>query len=126
MAKKIMIIDDSATVRKYHIKLLSKFTDLSIEEAHDGMDALEKSIQTTSTIMLFLVDVEMPTMDGYAFAKEIRKVNRYKKTPIIMVTGKDTEESKRVAFESGANLYNLKPMKPKILETYIKLFVLKG
>jgi len=120
-----MIIDDSATVRNYHIKLLNSFDGISIEEAEDGMDALEKSFLSVEPIELFLVDVEMPTMDGYAFTKEIRKVDKYKSTPIVMITGKESEENKRVAFESGANLYNIKPMKPEILESYIKLFVLK-
>jgi two-component system chemotaxis response regulator CheY len=125
MSRKIMIIDDSATVRNYHIKLLSKFDNLSIEEAEDGMEALEKSFISVEPIELFLVDVEMPTMDGYAFTKEIRKVDRYRSTPIIMITGKESEENKKVAFESGANLYNIKPMKPEILESYIHLLVLK-
>ena len=113
-----MVIDDSKTVRSYHKTLLQ---DLGAEvfEAENGMEALEKSLE--NTVDLFLVDINMPIMDGYSFVKEIRTKEAHHTTPIIMISTQSHEEDKVEAYDMGANLYAIKPIKPDDLNRMLKI-----
>lgn len=116
--KKVMVIDDSKTVRSYHKTLLK---DLGVEvfEAENGMEALENSLE--NTVDLFLVDINMPIMDGYSFVKEIRTQEAHKTTPIIMISTQSHDEDKVEAYTMGANLYAIKPIKPDDLNRMLKI-----
>ncbi len=116
----IMIVDDSKTVRNYHGAIL-KSKGLEIVEAENGMEALEKSLD--ADIDLYLVDVNMPIMDGYSFISDLRKQSRHKTVPVIMVTTQAKEEDKINAYTVGANLFETKPIKPDILLSYIDILV---
>lgn len=116
--KKVMVIDDSKTVRSYHGTLL-KALGIEVLEAENGMEALEKSLQ--DTVDLFLVDINMPIMDGYSFVKEIRTHDEHKVTPIIMISTQSHEEDKLEAYHMGANLYEIKPIKPDDLNSILKI-----
>jgi len=116
--KKVMVIDDSKTVRSYHGTLL-KDLGLEVLEAENGMEALEKSLQ--DTVDLFLVDINMPIMDGYSFVKEIRTKEAHKTTPIVMISTQSHDEDKEEAYEMGANLYEIKPIKPNDLNRMLKI-----
>jgi len=116
--KKVMVIDDSKTVRSYHGTLL-KDLGLEVFEAENGMEALEKSL--ADTVDLFLVDINMPIMDGYSFVKEIRTKDEHKTTPIVMISTQSHEEDKEEAYEMGANLYEIKPIKPNDLNRMLKI-----
>ena len=70
MGKKILIVDDSLTVRMYHKQILTKL-DYECDEAENGMQALEKS--QMKQYDLFLVDINMPILDGYSFVKKLRE-----------------------------------------------------
>ena len=78
----IMVVDDSKTVRNYHGSIL-KSMGLEVQEAENGMEALEKSLNTK--IDLYLVDVNMPIMDGYSFIADLRKQDNHKTVPVIML-----------------------------------------
>ena len=69
--KRILIIDDSITVRMYHKQILS-IDDYEVDEAENGMEALEKVSQNNNYDLL-LVDVNMPILDGYSFVKKFRQ-----------------------------------------------------
>lgn len=116
----VMVVDDSKTVRNYHSSIL-KSMGLDIVEAENGMEALEKSLG--STIDLYLVDVNMPIMDGYSFIKDLRKQNNNKLVPVIMVTTQAKDEDKVNAYKVGANLFETKPIKPDQLQAYIDILV---
>ena len=116
----IMIVDDSKTVRNYHGAIL-KSMGLDILEAENGMEALEKSLD--NHVDLYLVDVNMPVMDGYSFIQDLRKQDKNKTVPVIMVTTQAKEEDKMNAYEVGANLFETKPIKPDQLKTYIDILV---
>jgi two-component system chemotaxis response regulator CheY len=121
-----MIIDDSKTVRSYHTAVL-KDLNISVIEAENGVDALNKtSNEKNGNIDLFLVDINMPIMDGYTFVKQLRQIHKYKFTPVIMVTSKDNEDDKLFAFQNGANLFNTKPIKPDLLKSFVKFFVINN
>jgi len=116
----IMIVDDSKTVRNYHGAIL-KSMGLDIVEAENGMEALEKSLD--NDIDLYLVDVNMPIMDGYSFIQDLRKQDKNKTVPVIMVTTQAKEEDKMNAYEVGANLFETKPIKPDQLKIYVDILV---
>jgi two-component system chemotaxis response regulator CheY len=118
----VMVVDDSKTVRNYHSSIL-KSMGLEIVEAENGMEALEKSL--SSKIDLYLVDVNMPIMDGYSFIKDLRKQESHKVVPVIMVTTQAKEEDKVNAYKVGANLFETKPIKPDQLQAYIDILVTK-
>ena len=113
-----MVVDDSKTVRRYHGSILSELGYEAIE-AENGMEALEKSLD--AGIDLYLVDVNMPVMDGYSFVQEIRKQPAYAHTPIIMITTQAKDEDKHEAYKVGASLFETKPIKPDQLKAYLQL-----
>lgn len=116
----VMVVDDSKTVRSYHGSML-KSMGIDVLEAENGMEALEKSL--TSDVNLYLVDVNMPIMDGYSFIQDLRKQAKYKTVPIIMITTQAKEEDKINAYKVGANLFETKPIKPNRLQAYIDILV---
>lgn len=116
----VMIIDDSKTVRNYHSSIL-KSMGLDVLEAANGMEALEKSLE--SNIDLYLVDVNMPIMDGYTFVSSLRKQTHHKLVPIVMVTTQESEEDKISSYKIGANFFETKPIKPNKLQAYATLLV---
>ena len=85
------------------------------------MEALEKSLDFT--VDLYLVDVNMPIMDGYSFIADLRKQAANKLVPVIMVTTQAKEEDKENAYKVGANLFETKPIKPDQLQAYIDILV---
>ncbi|WP_415398006.1 response regulator [Sulfurimonas sp. CS5] len=116
----IMVVDDSKTVRNYHGAIL-KSQEFEIIEAENGMEALEKSLD--ADIDMYLVDVNMPIMDGYSFISDLRKQANYKTVPVIMVTTQEKEEDKISAYKVGANLFETKPIKPDLLKSYVDILV---
>jgi two-component system chemotaxis response regulator CheY len=118
----VMVVDDSKTVRSYHGSILR---DLGIEvvEAENGMEALEKSLG--ADIDLYLVDVNMPVMDGYSFIKDLRKQAEHKNVPVIMITTQAKDEDKVNAYKVGANLFETKPIRPDQLQAYVNILVNK-
>ena len=115
---KIMVVDDSKTVRSYHGSIL-KTMGMDVVEAENGMEAIERSLD--GDIALFLVDVNMPVMDGYSFIGELRKLKEYRLTPTIMITTQAQEVDKIEAYKVGANLFETKPIKPDRLSAYIDI-----
>jgi len=116
----VMVVDDSKTVRNYHGAIL-KSQGIEVIEAENGMEALEKSLG--ANIDLYLVDVNMPIMDGYSFINDLRKQDEHKFIPVIMVTTQAKEEDKINAYKVGANLFETKPIKPGQLQAYIDILV---
>ncbi len=116
----IMVVDDSKTVRSYHGSIL-KAMGLDVLEAENGMEALEKSLDTQ--VDLYLVDVNMPIMDGYSFIKDLRKQENHKTVPVIMITTQEKDEDKANAYKVGANLFETKPIRPDQLQAYIDILV---
>jgi two-component system chemotaxis response regulator CheY len=113
---KVLLIDDSRTMRNIQKSVLSQLGLTQIEEACDGQDALSKvgAFQPE----LILVDWNMPNMDGLTFVKAWRSTN--KTTPIIMVTT-EAEKSRVIeAIKAGVNNYVVKPFTPDLLSQRIQ------
>ena len=113
---KILLVDDSKTMRNIQKSVLSQLGYTEIEEACDGQDALSKvgAFQPD----LLLVDWNMPNMDGLSFIKVYRQQN--KATPVIMVTT-EAEKSRVIeAIKAGVNNYVVKPFTPDLLGQRIR------
>lgn len=104
--KKVLLIDDSVTVRMYHKQILQS-GDYEIDEAENGMEALEKLNETKYD--LFIVDINMPILDGYSFVKRLRENYGYD-TAVIMVSTESENSDFTLAYEAGANFYQVKPV----------------
>lgn len=117
--KRILIVDDAATVRMYHRKILES-AGYEVEEAINGVEAIEKSLQTHFD--LYLVDVNMPKLDGYGFLRELRGQDVYQ-APAIMVSTEAASNDQLLAYKAGANGYLIKPIKPVQLLTHTQLLL---
>ena len=118
--KHILVIDDAATVRLYHRGILEN-AGYSVDEAINGIEALEKAL--VKPYDLFIVDVNMPKLDGYGFLKEFRREENVVQSPAIMVTTEAGGSDKQLGYMSGANLYITKPIKPNELVNYARLLL---
>jgi len=107
-ARRILVVDDAATVRLYHRQVLER-AGLAVEEAINGIEALEKALN--APFDLYLVDINMPKQDGYDFLRELR-ASPLAQAPAIMISTEAEEHDRRRAFEAGANHYLLKPIRP--------------
>ena len=107
----ILIVDDEQRMRKL-IKDFLKVKGYSILEAEDGEKALEVFKENKSKIVLILLDVMMPKLDGWSVLRQIRQES---KVPIIMLTARGEEQDELFGFELGVDEYISKPFSPKIL-----------
>jgi len=120
MMKKILIVDDAMTVRMYHRQLMESL-GFQVTEAENGIEALEKAVN--DTFDLFLVDVNMPKMDGYRLIEEIRQLPDLAAMPVIMISTEEEDTDKDKAYMAGANFYVVKPAKPDELKEIVSLLV---
>lgn len=109
MAKTIMVVDDSASLRQV-VGIALKGAGFDVLEACDGKDALSKI--NGQKIHLIISDVNMPNMDGISFVKEVKKMASYKFTPIIMLTTESQEAKKQEGQAAGAKAWVVKPFQP--------------
>ncbi len=112
---KILLVDDSKTMRNIQRSVLSQLGEMTIEEACDGQDAMSKLSSFQPDLML--VDWNMPNMDGLTFVKTYRTKN--KTTPIIMVTTESERSRVIEAIKAGVNNYVVKPFTPDLLSQRI-------
>lgn len=103
---KVMVIDDSKTIRKTAETLLNK-TGCDVVTAEDGFDALSKIVRENPDIIF--IDVMMPRLDGYETCTMIRSNEQYGNTPIIMLSSKSSFCDKAKGDVVGANAYLTKP-----------------
>lgn len=121
MAKTILIVDDSDTMRQV-VSIALKGAGYEVLEGRDGKDALAKL--TGQKVHLIVSDVNMPNMDGFTFVTEVKKIPAYRFTPIIMLTTEMAEEKKAAGQAAGAKAWMVKPFKPdQLLNAVSKLIM---
>lgn len=110
---RILVVDDAATVRLYHRKLLMD-AGWETEEARNGMDALEHvhAQDPDRAFDLYVVDVNMPRMDGYSFVRELRRLDARHQAPVLMVSTEAARQDASRGLDAGANAYIVKPAAP--------------
>ena len=121
MAKTILIVDDSASLRQV-VSIALKGAGYDILEACDGKDAIAKL--TGQKIHLIISDVNMPNMDGITFVKAVKQMPNYKFTPIIMLTTESEESKKMEGQAAGAKAWVIKPFKPDQMLAAVSKLVL--
>ena len=112
MAKTIMVVDDSASLRQV-VGIALKSAGYEVIEAADGQIALSKL--GDKKINLIVCDVNMPNMDGITFVRELKQQANHKFTPVIMLTTESQEAKKREGQAAGARAWVVKPFKPEVL-----------
>ncbi|WP_231218391.1 chemotaxis histidine kinase/response regulator CheAY2 [Helicobacter pylori] len=115
----VLAIDDSSTDRAIIRKCL-KPLGITLLEATNGLEGLEMLKNGDKTPDAILVDIEMPKMDGYTFASEVRKYNKFKNLPLIAVTSRVTKTDRMRGVESGMTEYITKPYSGEYLTTVVK------
>jgi two-component system chemotaxis sensor kinase CheA len=115
----IMIVDDSKTDRNIMRKALSPL-GVTLIEASDGLEALNILKADEHNFDAMLIDIEMPKMDGYSLAMEIKKYNRYKNIPLIAVTSRTNKSDRMRGVESGMVEYITKPYSADYLSSVVQ------
>lgn len=110
MAKTILMVDDSASLRQV-VTIALKGAGYDVVEACDGKDALSKL--DGRKVHLIISDVNMPNMDGISLVKAVKQLPSYKFTPIIMLTTESQEAKKQEGQAAGAKAWVVKPFKPE-------------
>jgi len=121
MAKTILIVDDSASLRQV-VAIALKGGGYDVIEACDGKDGLSKL--NGQKIHLIISDVNMPNMNGIEFVKAVKQLPNYKFTPIIMLTTESQEDKKQEGQAAGAKAWVVKPFKPEQMLAAVAKLVL--
>ncbi|ULA66074.1 MAG: Chemotaxis regulator - transmits chemoreceptor signals to flagelllar motor components CheY [Nitrospira sp.] len=121
MAKTVLVVDDSASLRQV-VTIALKGAGYDVIEGCDGKDALAKL--TGQKVHLIISDVNMPNMDGITFVKEVKKSANYKFTPIIMLTTESQEAKKAEGQAAGVKAWVVKPFKPEAMLMAVSKLIL--
>ena len=118
MGLKILIVDDSATMRRIVLNALKEGGYTDIIEASDGKDALEKLM--TDKIDFIITDWNMPNMSGLEFTRAVRSETDIQHIPILMVTTRGVKQDIVEALQARVNNYIIKPFTPQVLKDKIE------
>lgn len=117
MAKTVLAIDDSASIRQM-VAFTLKSSGYEVIEAVDGQDGLDKA--KSKPVNLVLTDQNMPRMDGLTLIKSLRAIPQYRATPILMLTTESSDAMKAQGRAAGATGWLVKPFDPQKLVEVVK------
>ena len=121
MGKKILIVDDAASMRGLVTMTLKK-SGYEVVEASDGKDALTK-LSSVGKVDLIITDLNMPNMDGIELIKTLKTDMKYRFIPVIMLTTESQEAKKEEGRKAGAKAWIVKPFKPDVLVSVVKKII---
>ena len=121
MAKKILIAEDSPTMRSLIVSTLSAMGDYEIFEAANGFEALR--ILPREKVDLVITDINMPDINGLELLNFVKGNQQYQKIPLIIVSTEGSEKDKQKGLSLGADAYLVKPFRPEQLEELILRFL---
>jgi two-component system, chemotaxis family, chemotaxis protein CheY len=121
MAKRILVVDDSASVRNV-AGIALREAGYEVVEAADGQEALVKL--EGERIHLIISDVNMPVLDGIALLRELKRHPNYRFTPVIMLTTESAEDKKQEGRAAGAKAWIVKPFQPAELRDAVSRLVM--
>lgn len=110
---KILAVDDSQTIRDLVSQTLTTSGYTDFDTATDGVDALEKIKESEEEYDFFIIDINMPRMDGFELISNLRNMFDYMSTPIMVLTTERSEEMKQKGREVGATSWIVKPFDQK-------------
>ncbi len=119
MAKTVLVVDDSATMRQMIVFTL-KEAGYQVVEAENGQDALSKL--TANPINAVITDLNMPVMDGFTFIRSVRAMATFKTLPMLLLTTESQLSKKEEGKAAGATGWIIKPFEPeKLLQVMAKV-----
>ena len=121
LAKKILIAEDSPTMRSLIVSTLSAMGDYEIFEAANGFEALR--ILPREKVDLVITDINMPDINGLELLNFVKGNQQYQKIPLIIVSTEGSEKDKQKGLSLGADAYLVKPFRPEQLEELILRFL---
>jgi two-component system chemotaxis response regulator CheY len=121
MAKHILIVDDSKTVRNL-VAFIMKKEGFKVTVAEDGLDGLEK-LYAAGKVDLIISDINMPRMDGYTFIKTVREQEAHRDIPIVVLSTEGQEKDIQAGLNLGANMYMVKPAQPEKMLRNVKMLL---
>src|SRR6185503_19376216 len=111
--KKILVVDDSQTIRRMVIASLQELKNVSFKEARSGLEAIEQL--ALMSVDLMILDLNMPDMHGIEVLHFVCRHQVYRSIPIIVLTTRGDEASRSATLNAGATLYMTKPFEPRSL-----------
>ena len=115
---KILIVDDSRTIRRMIAKSLANIHRTTFEEAENGLEAIERLV--LGPVSLMVLDLNMPEMHGIEVLKFVRSRTAYNSMPVVVLTTRGDDASQADALAAGASLYLTKPFSPQELENKVR------
>src|SRR5512147_2402927 len=111
--KTVLVVDDSATMRRMVMAALRDVREISFNEASSGLEAIERLAVAKADLVL--LDLNMPDMHGLEVLRFIRSHDSFRQTPVVILTTRADEASRAAALRDGATLYLTKPFTPSEL-----------
>ena len=121
LMKKILIVDDSPTMRRMVIASLRGLNGVTFDEASSGLEAIEHL--ALSPVDLMVLDLNMPDMHGMDVVRFVREHQTYRAIPIIILTTRGDEASRTAALDAGAVSYLTKPFLPNVLSSHVREYL---
>lgn len=120
----ILVVDDSATMRRMVIAALRGLEDVAFHEAQSGLEAIERL--SVEAVDLVLLDLNMPDMHGLEVLRFLRSHRAFQKLPVVILTTRGDDESRETALGEGATLYLTKPFAPAELAPRVRELLEQG
>jgi two-component system chemotaxis response regulator CheY len=116
--KSVLVVDDSATMRRMVMVSLRDLKDIGFREASNGLEAIERL--AVEPIDLMVLDMNMPDMHGMEVVEFTRGHAAFRSIPIVVLTTRGDEGSRSAALAAGASLYLTKPFDPAVLANHVR------
>jgi len=116
--KKVLVVDDSATMRRMIIASLTGLGEVAFEQAVSGLEAIE--LLTISSMDLVMLDLNMPDVHGLEVLRFIRSQHSMRDLPVIVLTTRGDDDSRSAAIRAGATLYLTKPFQPAVIASQVQ------
>jgi len=116
--RKILVVDDSATMRRMVMAALRGVEGITFDEAASGLEAIERL--SVSAVDLIVLDLNMPDVHGLEVLRFVRSHQAFREIPVIVLTTRGDDESRRAALAGGATLYMTKPFGPGVLAPEVR------
>lgn len=121
MAKKILIAEDSPTMRSLIVSTIAALWDYEVVEAANGFEALR--VLPREKVDLVITDINMPDINGLELVSFIKQNANYQKTPLIIISTEGSERDREKGLALGADAYLVKPFSPEALQDLIRNYL---
>ena len=120
----ILVVDDSATMRRMVVAALRGLGEVAFDEAQTGLEAIERL--SVAPVDLVLLDLNMPDVHGLEVLRFVRSHRAFQKIPVVVLTTRGDEESREAALREGATRYLTKPFQPATFAPEIRALLGAG